>query len=207
MKALNRKHILVVEDDALIAYDLVECLKELGLHPIGPAYDVEMAKAFIQDEEVHIALLDIHLDQAEDGIDLAVWIRENHQMPIVFLTGYCDSLTLSNVRHVFPDQFLVKPFNKSQLKASLAVALHNYYHPNPRFDNHGRVMLLNQSLDQALSPREMEILLLLCDGLSNQQIANTLFVSPNTVKTHLKNIFMKTNSSSRAELVSKLMQY
>jgi DNA-binding CsgD family transcriptional regulator len=54
----------------------------------------------------------------------------------------------------------------------------------------------------AVSSREQEVLLLLVQGLSNQKIGETLFISPNTVKTHIRNIYAKLEVSSRYELLA-----
>ena len=65
---------------------------------------------------------------------------------------------------------------------------------------------VNQAAIEALelSQRELEVLQQLANGLSNQQIADALFVSVNTVKTHLKNGFVKLEVSSRTQAVNKL---
>jgi LuxR family maltose regulon positive regulatory protein len=59
------------------------------------------------------------------------------------------------------------------------------------------------SHDLGLSAREIETLKFMAEDLSNQEIADRLFVSVNTVKTHLKNIFMKLGVDSRAKAVKK----
>lgn len=66
----------------------------------------------------------------------------------------------------------------------------------------------NEAAIQALglSNRELEILNKLAEGLTNQQIAEVSFVSINTVKTHLKNAFMKLEVNNRTEAVNKLRQ-
>ncbi len=55
-----------------------------------------------------------------------------------------------------------------------------------------------------LSARELQVLEKLAEGLSNQQIADTLFVSVNTVKTHLKNGFIKLEVNNRVQAINKL---
>jgi len=207
MNKLTKLKILVVEDDAIVAQDLVDCLLELGHCPLGPAYEIGTAKKLFTDYAVDLVLLDIHLEGQEDGILLASWIREERQIPIIFLTAYSDYTTLSKVKKVFPDYFLVKPFNKIQLKAALEITANNFYHPHPRHDATTKAMLLNQQFNHVLTKREIDIVLLVCQGLSNQQISDTLFVSTNTIKTHLKNVFIKTESNSRANLISKMLQF
>ncbi|MDZ4837790.1 MAG: response regulator transcription factor [Candidatus Melainabacteria bacterium] len=57
-----------------------------------------------------------------------------------------------------------------------------------------------------LSPRELEVLGLLVDGLSNKQIAARLFISPITVKTHIKHILEKLDVSDRTEAAVKAVR-
>ncbi len=54
-----------------------------------------------------------------------------------------------------------------------------------------------------LSDRELEVLMLIAEGLSNQDIADRLFISKNTVKTHLSNIFSKLDASRRTQAIKK----
>jgi DNA-binding NarL/FixJ family response regulator len=62
------------------------------------------------------------------------------------------------------------------------------------------------SKSQCFSGRELEVLLMLTKGYSNQKIAEKLFLSEHTVKTHLKNIFRKLSVSSRSEAITKAIQ-
>jgi two-component system, NarL family, response regulator LiaR len=69
----------------------------------------------------------------------------------------------------------------------------------------GESFVLNQSNLDALgiSKREHEVLTLMAQGLTNQQIADKLFVSLNTVKTHLSNLFQKLEVSRRTQAVQR----
>lgn len=204
---LNRLKVLVVEDDALIAQDIVETLCESGHCPIGPAYDLETARRLLRENPVQIALLDIHLEGNDDGILLSLWIKEEFYMPVVFLTAYSDYVTLTKVKKVHPEHFLVKPFNKNQLIAALEITASNFYNPVPGRGADSKVARFNQHIGQVLTRREADVLSLVYQGLNNRQIAEELFVSVNTVKTHLKSIFVKTASSDRPALMGKLHKF
>jgi len=196
--------ILVVEDDPIVAEDISNCLTEMGHHPVGPAFDMETAKALTLNNNIQLALLDIHLEKRDDGINLAIWIKEKHPIPIIFLTAFSDGITLSKVKEIHPDHYLVKPFNEAQLKAAIEITTNNFYYPNKLQDQLTKIFKLNQKLNEPLTDREIDVLVLVDEGLSNQQISEKLFVSENTVKTHLKNIFIKTAASSRTDLINKL---
>jgi ATP/maltotriose-dependent transcriptional regulator MalT len=74
----------------------------------------------------------------------------------------------------------------------------------PDFSSTLDLSKINEIIPTKLTPRETEIILLVEKGLTNQEIAQTLFVSENTVKTHLKNIFVKTEAQNRTDLVHKM---
>jgi DNA-binding NarL/FixJ family response regulator len=64
----------------------------------------------------------------------------------------------------------------------------------------------DQLLKSGISKREAEILLLIHDGLSNQQIADKLFLSENTIKKHISNIFQKLQVDRRTEAIKKALE-
>jgi DNA-binding NarL/FixJ family response regulator len=64
----------------------------------------------------------------------------------------------------------------------------------------------DQLLQSGISKREAEILLLIHEGLSNQQIADKLFVSENTIKKHISNIFQKLQVERRTEAIKKALE-
>ena len=65
---------------------------------------------------------------------------------------------------------------------------------------------LNAQLADPLSPRELEVLAQLCAGKTNKQIAEALFVSPHTVKSHTVSIYAKLNVTTRTEAALKALQ-
>jgi LuxR family transcriptional regulator, maltose regulon positive regulatory protein len=67
----------------------------------------------------------------------------------------------------------------------------------------GRTALASASLVEPLSDRELDVLRLLAGGRTNQEIANALYISVNTVKTHLKNIYGKLGVSNRRKAVAE----
>ncbi len=72
----------------------------------------------------------------------------------------------------------------------------------PAVEPYSQTSLAMQDAD--LSPREIEITTLICDGFSNEMIARRLFISEHTVKNHIKNIFKKFNINKRLQLVNQL---
>lgn len=201
---MNKLRILVVEDDPVVADDIQACLESLNYGVLGPAYDAENALLLCAQSDFDLALLDIHLNKHGEGIELARKIREQKAVPIIFLTASGDDMTLAKAREIHPEQYLLKPFNAVQLKAALEIVFHNLQHPDADYEVRCRIEKFNKSIPEALSVREADIVILLLEGLSNAEIADRLFISLHTVKTHVKRIFHKTGAESRTQLISML---
>ncbi len=69
-----------------------------------------------------------------------------------------------------------------------------------------RQMHIENSKAASLSPREQDVLILIAQGFSNQEIADKIFVSVNTTKTHISKIYQKLNVTRRTQAVSKAQQ-
>ena len=123
---MGKVKIVVVEDEIIIADHLCETLESLGYQVFEPAISFSEGKELIDSVKPDIAILDIHLSGKKDGIDLAKYIRENHDIPFIFLTSFSDKSTLERAKRVNPPAYLVKPFNKEELFTSIEIALFNY---------------------------------------------------------------------------------
>lgn len=118
--------ILIVDDEVLIAQDLKEILEEVGYDNIFKAKNYNQAIEILNSTHLDLVLLDINLNDTKSGIDVANFITQNFQTPFIFITSYSDSATISSVKHTHPSGFLLKPYSKNQLLASIEIALFNY---------------------------------------------------------------------------------
>jgi len=123
---MGKVKIVVVEDEIIIADHLCETLENLGYEVFEPAISFTEGKELIDTTQPDIAILDINLSGKKDGIDLAKYIRENHDIPFIFLTSFADKATLERAKQVNPPAYLIKPFNKEELYTSIEIALFNY---------------------------------------------------------------------------------
>jgi two-component system, LytTR family, response regulator LytT len=123
---MGKVKIAVVEDEIIIADHLCETLENLGYEVFEPAISYTEGKELIDTERPDIAILDINLSGRKDGIDLAKYIRENHDIPFIFLTSFADKATFERAKQVNPPAYLIKPFNKEELYTSIEIALFNY---------------------------------------------------------------------------------
>jgi DNA-binding NarL/FixJ family response regulator len=203
---MTKIKVLVVEDEPLIAENVAVHLDNNDFEVSGIAYDSDEAMSELQGNTPDAVILDINLDSEKDGIEIARHINQQYQLPFLFLTSYSDKDTLERAKAVRPSGYIVKPFNEKTLLASLAIAISNHAteknHLQPKLQSEK----INRHLLSTLTDREMELMQMVYDGVTNTQIAETTFISLNTVKTHLKNIFLKLDVNTRLGAINRLRE-
>ena len=119
--------ILIIEDELIIAEDIRMQLEDLGYEIISRvARNYDEALQLFNSEKPDLVLLDIVLSGEKDGIDVAEKIREISRIPIIFLTSHADSSTVERAKKINPDAYIIKPFEKKDLYASIEIAFHRY---------------------------------------------------------------------------------
>lgn len=196
---MSHIRVLIVEDEPLVAHDIASTLSGINYEVSGIAYTVAKARHQLATNLPDIVLLDIHLGTDTDGIMLAELIRQQYQIPFVYLTAYADAGTLERAKRTLPMGYLVKPYDERDLFATLEIALYNF--GQLQGPVHFDLEQFNASRVSKLTPREFEILQDLYEGKTSQQLCDKYFISLNTVKTHIKHLYEKLNVQSRAELM------
>lgn len=120
------KKIGLVEDELVIAMTISSTLKKLNYQVSKPASNYAQAIEMIEKDRPDLLLLDVNLGGQKDGIDVAAYARENHHIPIIFLTAHSDASTVKRAKLVKPNAYLLKPFTKDDLFAALEIAIYNF---------------------------------------------------------------------------------
>lgn len=120
--------ILIVEDNVIIADDMQSMLEEIGYEIVDNVIVYEQAEEVLKTQEVDLVLIDIILASDKTGIDLGKHIRENYNIPFIFVTSNSDRATVENAKTVKPNGYLVKPFEQQDLYTSIEIALSNFSH-------------------------------------------------------------------------------
>lgn len=115
--------VLIVEDEALVAADLQDIMEGLGYEIVGVARSLQEAEHVLETRAVDFVLLDIVLQGASDGIDLAHAIRRRYGLPFIFVTAHTDPATVRRARATQAYGYLVKPFTRESVFAAVEVAL------------------------------------------------------------------------------------
>ncbi len=122
---MSKLRIAVIEDEIIIADNICLTLEDLGYEVLEPAISYSEALELIQSKRPDLVLLDIQLSGKKDGIDLAIKLKKEFNIPFIFLTSFADTLTLERAKKANPNAYLLKPFNKEELYTSIEVAIYN----------------------------------------------------------------------------------
>jgi DNA-binding NarL/FixJ family response regulator len=203
---MNEIRVLIVEDEPIIAEHISVYLNNNDFMVSGIAYDDEEAKKQLKYNTPDAVLLDINLESETDGIAIAAHINASYKIPFIFLTSYADRETLDRAKAVEPSGYIVKPFNEKTLLASLEIAISNFASKANRQIPKLSYQKINRHLIAQISEREFEVLQLIYEGKTNQQIANEIFVSVNTIKKHINSAYLKLDVTTRTRAIARLME-
>ena len=107
-----KANIQVVEDEAIVSKDIQQSLKKLGYNVVGSAATGEKAIEIARELKPDLVLMDIMLKGEMSGIDAADIIKEELNIPIIFLTAYADENTLAKAKVTEPFGYIIKPFKE-----------------------------------------------------------------------------------------------
>ncbi|MCK7589768.1 response regulator transcription factor [Subsaxibacter sp. CAU 1640] len=194
--------VLIVEDDPIIAEDIRDMLTNVDYQVLNVCYDKEEALEQIDALKPDLILLDINLDGSHEGFEIAEHINKTQKIPFLYLTSYSGKDIVNQAKQTLPMGYIVKPFNERELFSSIEIALHNFSKFVLPIELNRDT--LNNLIVNPLTQKEFDVLKGLYEGKTNQQLSEEQFVSVNTIKTHIKNIYEKLDTHTRSETMSLL---
>ncbi len=198
-------HIAIVEDDNEIRQTLNLIIDGSAGFSCKYAFpDGESALASIGNLPLDIVLMDIDLP-GKSGITVTRQIkRENPELDIIMLTVQSDDGSIFESLCAGASGYLLKDTSP----AELLVHIREVYNGGAPMSSSIARRIINsfRVIDNPLSDRETEILKMLSKGLNYKEIAKEVFLSPHTVKTHIKNIYSKLHVGNRAEAIYKALK-
>lgn len=196
--------ILIVEDDPMMQLGLTQALEDYPRFSIvGQASDgyagVEMALALKPD----VIIMDIGLPRL-DGIAATQQIRAKlPNVRVVMLTSHTAETEIIASLSSGADAYCVKGAKIERLVAAIGAAQEGAVYLDHQIARRVIKQLKSPTTTPAtmgqLSPRELDVLKLVVEGYSNPEIANALYLSPNTVKTHIRGIMNKLAVDDRVQ--------
>lgn len=180
-------NFLIVEDEVISTEYLSRILVKLGHKSIHEASNLDEALAVVLNNPIDLVFMDININGTVDGITLAKVLNEKQYLPIVFTTAFGDSNTILETNDTNIFGFLIKPFSKNDIEATLSVALKriqerdNYVFNskaqiqeefsvvnlgcNQTFDMSTKMFLLNDE-PLNLTKKEIELVYILCKNIN-----------------------------------------
>ncbi|TKI68954.1 response regulator transcription factor [Sulfurimonas crateris] len=129
---MDKHTILIVEDDEITALNLKLSLQKHGYEIVGMYDNAVEAKEKIASYRPDVIIIDISLQESNDGIELAKTIRQNYAIPFIYLTSYSDDDIISEAIKTEPYGYIVKPFDPSSLHATIQMAIFKFEMENKR---------------------------------------------------------------------------
>ena len=200
-------HVAIVEDDDEIRQTLALIINGTpGYHCKHTFIDCESAIKELPNLYVNVVLMDIELPGITgiEGIKILKPLIPNTDF--IMLTIKQDDESVFNSLCAGASGYLMKNTPPSELLKSITEV---HKGGSPMSTNIARKVILsfqNATPPSPLSDRETEILQLLCSGMNYRSIAEQIFLSAHTVKSHIKNIYRKLHVNSRAEAVGKAIR-
>ncbi len=196
---------VVLADDQRVVRDGLATLLGLlaGVEVVGTASDGEEAVALAERLRPDVVLMDLRMPRC-DGVEATRRLRERApSTQIIVLTTYADDRSVLDALRAGARGFLTKDSGADEIARAIAAVVRGDAAIDPAVQHHlVEAVATGPDLPDGLTPREAEVLGLIADGLSNREIAERLFVSEATVKSHVNHLFTKTGVRDRAQAVA-----
>ena len=195
--------VVIVEDDLEIRSMYKSLINDTeGMICVGEFEGSQKTVEELSNSSVDVILMDIDMPKM-NGIECVRQIRKkNTTLPIVMLTVNEDTELIFTALRQGANGYLLKGLRPEKLIRGIKEV---YEGGAPMSSNIARMVVDSFKLNpqETLSSRESEVIQLLCDGDNYKTVAEKLFISSNTVKRHIRNIYTKMQVTSRGEMVQK----
>lgn len=200
-------NLLIVDDHQLITEGLSQILKsEKTIGEIHTANDGKEAVDIALANEIDCVIMDINMPVL-NGLEATKLIKkERPGIKIIVVSMLCDASIVSKMLKAGADGFINKDTGKAELLKAINKVMHDEKYISPGISNNLLTHLSDRNVntpgnEKHLTTREIEIIRLIADGLTNHEIAGKLFLSIVTVDTHRKNMLAKLHLKNTASLV------
>ncbi len=201
--------LLVVDDHALFRQGLIGLLNDLpGIQVIGEAADGRQAVEVARRTRPDVVLLDVNMP-GTDGVTAVRALKQLRPAPkVLMLTISQHERDLLGAIRAGADGYLLKNAEPEELHTAIrrVAAGQSVLSPEVTRQVMDSLRRPARGLEEPLSEREMDVLRCMAQGCTTAEIAERLYISRNTVKTHIRHILEKLGADNRVEAVSKAIQ-
>jgi len=197
--------VFIVDDHYMVIEGIRSLLQnEKDIEWVGHASNAASCLAFLQKQQPDVILMDINLPD-KSGIDLCKEVIEKY--PSVFIVGLSTFNEQSFIQKMMDNGasgYVLKKATQEELMEAVQTVMKGKTYLS---EEASQVLRKNADADiPVLTRREKEVLELIADGLTNNEIAQKLFISVATVDTHRKNLLSKFEAKNIASLIKAAMQ-
>jgi DNA-binding NarL/FixJ family response regulator len=194
----------VADDHPAVLDAVCEYLGSNGIEIVGRAFDGAEALEKLQTRKPQVALIDLRMPGL-DGIELAKRaVRSTPETAIILYTGYGDRALLTAALDAGVRGFVLKEAPLDDLLRAVRVIATGGQYVDPVLA--GMLAVAAGERVAQLTQREREVLRLLAEGLSNDEIGKRLFISGETVRTHIRKAMDKLDADTRTQAVAKALR-
>lgn len=196
--------IIIIEDHPLVAKGIKNLIEESGIAETADiAATITEAKKMMAKNEYNLALLDIGLPDGS-GIDLCKTISYQYpQMKILVISSYKEYTCINRMLDNGAMGYILKNAMPEEILEGIKAVLNGEKYICFEMTDVLRKEAKNNIF---LLPREIELLKLITEGYTNPEIAEILFLSPETIKSYRKNLLFKLNVKNTAQLVKMAIE-
>lgn len=210
---MSTVRLVIVDDHALFRAGLICLLGDIAeFQVVGEAGNGQEALDVIQKTRPDVVLLDVNMP-IMGGVDVVRIVREwpaEEQCRILMLTISKSEADLLGAITAGADGYLLKNAQPEELRKAITQIHQGMSVLSPQVTRQVLQVAVagknNREIESVLSSREMDVLDCLAQGKTTIQIAGQLYISENTVKSHVRHILEKLDAANRAEAVSKAVQ-
>ncbi|HQV54674.1 MAG TPA: response regulator transcription factor [Chitinophagaceae bacterium] len=198
--------VFIVDDHYMVIEGIRSLLQnEKGVDWAGHATNASSCLAFLQQQQPDVILMDINLPD-KSGIDLCKEVKERY--PSVFIIGLSTFNQQSFIQKMI-DNGASGYVLKNATQAELMEAIEIVASGKNFLSNEAALSLRSKDNNDApvITRREKEVLELIAEGMTNNEVAQKLFISPSTVDTHRKNLLVKFDAKNTASLIRLAAQH
>lgn len=205
--AARRVRIVIADDHRLVLGALQRTLEDDdGFSVAGVTSTSGEILGMVERLAPDIALLDIHMPRP-DGLECLDRIRAEHPgTKVVLISAGADAQEIQGALRRGAAGYLVKSINPADIPGALRQVHEGTAYYAVADESGGELPGAEYARRQGLTPRELEMLVAVVGGLSNREIAEELWVTEQTVKFHLGNVYRKLGVANRAAAVQSAMQ-